>query len=220
MIPFKRRYSLIFFFSFFWTALPVHASPEPKGKLVHVGYLGESLTNVPESYGKMIHQKMLGLINQNFYEFHNPIDLYKSYGTEIDDIKEDSSLSINAMKSLASSADLNYIFITRLENIAKASSRVMLKGEVIRYNQYSNDFYRHEILSYVEDLDLHLQGIKDELISTIPHSVYGVSKNRIYLLIAVGFVLLFALSQSFGGGLGSWLGDGGGGKDPEPPIGN
>jgi len=41
------------------------------------------LENVPDGYQKLVRQKMLGLINQNYYEFHNPNELSKSYSNAI-----------------------------------------------------------------------------------------------------------------------------------------
>ncbi len=202
-----------------WMPQTAFASPQDK-TLVHVGYVGEVLQNVPESNGKMIRQKMLGLINQNYYEFHHPDDLYESHTAQIDAVKEHNPSSyLNDLGALASSANLNYIFTTQLENIAEPNERVMLRGEVIRFNRQSNDIYRYEVLSYIEDLDLHLKTIKDELVTTIPHSVYGIGKRRVYLLLGIGFILLFAMSQTFGG-FDHILGGGGGGKDPDPPAGS
>lgn len=197
----------------------IGASPQDRN-LVHVGYVGESLENIPDAYAKMIRQKMLGLINQNYYEFHQPNDLYKSHPSEVDAVKADHPNSfVNDLSALASSANLNYIFVAQLENIAEPNTRAMLRGEVIRFNQKSNDIYRYEVLSYVEDLDLHLSTIKTELVDTIPHSVYGIGKSRVYLLLGIGLVLLFAMSQTFGG-LDHILGGGGEPKDPEPPTGS
>jgi len=194
------------------------ASPQNK-KLIHVGYVGESLENIPDAYAKMIRQKMLGLINQNYYEFYHPNDLYQSHPSQVDAVKAHNNNSfVKDLSELASVSGLNYIFSTHIENIADTNERVMLKGEVIRFNRSSNDVYRYEILSYVEDLDLHLNTLKDELINTIPHSVYGIGKNRVFLLLGVAFVLLFAMSQTFGG-FDNIFGGGGESKDPEPPIG-
>ena len=197
-----------------------NTSPQSDKNLVHVGYVGESLQNIPDAYGKMIRQKMLALLNQNYYEFHHPNELYQSHPSQIDAVKQHHPTSIkNALEALASSANLNYIFTIQLENIAEPSGRVMLRGEIMRFNRQSNDIYRHEVLSYVEDLDLHLKTVKEELVTTIPHSVYGIGRSRAYLLLGIGLVLFFALSQTFGGS-NNILGDGEGPRDPEPPIGN
>ena len=45
--------------------------PQKTAGLVHVAYVGESMANIPESYEKLVHQKMLGLVNQNYYEFYD-----------------------------------------------------------------------------------------------------------------------------------------------------
>ena len=41
------------------------------------------LENVPDGYQKLVREKMIGLINQNYYEFHNPYDLSISYSNAI-----------------------------------------------------------------------------------------------------------------------------------------
>lgn len=190
-------------------------------KLVHVGYVGESVENISENYQNLVHQKMLSLVNQNFYEFYSPEDLSKSHLKHLDKIllnKEDS-LS-NDLSNLAKAANLDYIFVTVLNNISDDPKRVMLKGEVLRYQANNNELYRYEMLSYAEDINLHIQAIKKEMIDTIPHSVHTIGKNKTYILAGIAIILALALSQSFTD-LGKYLAGGDGGeKDTTPPIGN
>lgn len=190
-------------------------------KLVHVGYVGESVENISENYQNLVHQKMLSLVNQNFYEFYSPGDLSKSHRKHLDKIllnKEDS-LS-NDLSILAKAANLDYIFVTVLNNISEDPKRVMLKGEVLRYQANTNELYRYEMLSYVEDINLHIQAIKKEMIDTIPHSVHTIGRNKTYILAGIAIILALALSQSFAD-LGKYLAGGDGGeKDTTPPIGN
>ena len=188
-------------------------------KLVHVGYVGESVENISENYQNLVHQKMLSLVNQNFYEFYSPGDLSKSHRKHLDKIllnKEDS-LS-NDLSILAKAANLDYIFVTVLNNISEDSKRVMLKGEFLRYQANTNELYRYEMLSYAEDINLHIQAIKKEMIDTIPHSVHTIGKNKTYILAGIAIILALALSQSFTD-LGKYLACGDGGeKDTTPPI--
>jgi hypothetical protein len=190
-------------------------------KLVHVGYVGESVENISENYQNLVHQKMLSLVNQNFYEFYSPEDLSKSHLKHLDKIllnKEDS-LS-NDLSNLAKAANLDYIFVTVLNNISDDPKRVMLKGEVLRYQANNNELYRYEMLSYAEDINLHIQAIKKEMIDTIPHSVHTIGRKRTYILAGIAIILALALSQSFTD-LGKYLAGGDGGeKDTTPPIGN
>ncbi len=194
---------------------------QESSKLVHVGYVGESVENISENYQNLVHQKMLSLVNQNFYEFYSPEDLSKSHLKHLDKIllnKEDS-LS-NDLSNLAKAANLDYIFVTVLNNISEDPKRVMLKGEVLRYQANTNELYRYEMLSYVEDINLHIQAIKKEMIDTIPHSVHTIGRNKTYILAGIAIILALALSQSFAD-LGKYLAGGDGGeKDTTPPIGN
>ena len=195
------------------------ATPQNKSLKIHVGYIGEKLENVPDGYQNLVRQKMLGLINQNYYEFHNPTDLSKSYSNAIATVLVHNANSFkDDLAERSKSADLDYIFVTSLSNISEDENRVMLKGEVERYNRKSNDIYRYEILSYAEDLDLHIRAIKTEMIETIPHSIHGISRNKTYILMGIVFILAFAMSQSFGG-LGKFLQSGDSDK-PTPPTGN
>jgi hypothetical protein len=196
------------------------ATPQKKSLTIHVGYIGEKLENVPDGYQKLVRQKMLGLINQNYYEFHNPTDLSKSYSNTIATVLVHNANSFkDDLAELSKSADLDYIFVTSLSNISEDENRVMLKGEVERYNRKSNDIYRYEILSYAEDLDLHIRAMKTEMIETIPHSIHGVSRNRTYIVLGIVVVVAFAMSQSFGG-LDKFLQSGDGDKKPTSPTGN
>ena len=196
------------------------ATPQNKSLKIHVGYIGEKLENVPNGYQKLVRQKMLGLINQNYYEFHNPTDLSKSYSNAIATVLVHNANSFkDDLAELSKSADLDYIFVTSLSNISEDENRVMLKGEVERYNRKSNDIYRYEILSYAEDLDLHIRAMKTEMIETIPHSIHGISRNRTYIVFGIVVVVAFAMSQSFGG-LGKFLQSVDGDNKPTSPTGN
>jgi len=120
---------------------------------------------------------------------------------------------------LSKEANLDYIFVTSLSNISKDQNRVMLEGNVFRYNRKSDDVYRYEILSYAEDLDLHIQAMKRELVETIPHSVHGLGRNRIYILVGVAIIIGFAMSQTFGN-MFKFLQDGNSDEEPVPPVGD
>ena len=199
------------------------ATPQKRSGVVHVGYVGESLKGISKSYSNLVRQKMLGLTNQNYYEFHNPVDLADSHSEAVSIVLGyEKDTFLDGLASLSNDANLDYIFVTSLENISDTKDRVMLKGEVVRYNRRANDIYRYEILSYAEDIDLHIKAINEEMVQTIPHSVYGIEKNRKYLVVGMVLVLVFALSQSFGG-FGQFIGgdaDGDGKKGTEPPPGN
>ncbi len=219
MRTFLKPISIFLSVNLLTVQLVASAPQEPSGK-VHVGYIGEKLEGVPDGYKKLVRQKMLGLINQNFYEFHNPVDLTTGHREAVNTILVHNSDSfIGDLASLSETAKLDYLFVTKLTNISDDANRVMLKGEVVRYNRKTQDIYLHEILSYAEDLDLHIHDMKTELVETIPHSVHGIGRNRVYVLIGVGLVLAFALSQTFGGTIGQWFGEDDGGKEPDPPLG-
>ena len=198
------------------------ATPQKRSGVVHVGYVGESLKGISSSYSNLVRKKMLGLTNQNYYEFHNPVDLADSHSEAVSIVLGyEKDTFLDGLASLSNDANLDYIFVTSLENISDTKDRVMLKGEVVRYNRRANDIYRYEILSYAEDIDLHIKAINEEMVQTIPHSVYGIEKNRKYLVVGMVLVLVFALSQSFGG-FGQFLSgnDSDGKKGTEPPSGN
>ena len=195
--------------------------PQKTTGLVHVAYVGESMANIPESYEKLVHQKMLGLVNQNYYEFFNPIDLSTSHSNEITKVFSSTKDSLaNDLSKLAKTTKLDYIFITTLDNISEDPKRVMLKGEVLRYDSKANQLNRHEILSYAEDIDLHIKEIKIKMIDTIPHSIHSIGRNRTYLLAGIAIVLAFAIGQSFSE-LGRYLtGGDGSDADTSPPVQN
>ncbi len=199
----------------------IAAVPQSNSGKVHVGYVGEKLDGVPDSYQKLVRQKMLGLVNQNYYEFHNPTDLSADHNDAVTAILTHNKDSFNGdLAGLSEAANLDYIFVTSLNNISDDESRVMLKGEVVRYNRKTNDVYHHEVLSYAEDLDLHIRAMKTDLVETIPHSVHSLGRNRTYVFIGVAVILAFALSQSFGE-LAKYLSGGNGDDtDTKPPVGH
>ena len=195
--------------------------PQDDSGLINVGYIGESFNNIPDGYQRLVRQKMLGVINQNYYEFFNPIDLSTSHSNEITKVFSSIKDSLaNDFSKLAKATKLDYIFITKLDNISENPKRVMLKGEVLRYDSKANQLNRYEILSYAEDIDLHIKEIKIKMVDTIPHSIHSIGRNRTYLLAGIAIVLAFAIGQSFSE-LGRYLtGGDGSDADTSPPVQN
>lgn len=122
------------------------------------------------------------------------------------------------LNEIAINADLDYVFVSVFENIAPQNERTMLKGTVFRYNLSSNDIFNYEILSYLEDLDMHMKNVKNRLVDNIPRSVYGMKKNRNFLLLGILLIVGVALNQSFED-LGKYLNPGSSGGSSTDPGG-
>ena len=123
------------------------AAPQTKSGKINVGYVGEKLDDIPDGYKKLVRQKMLGLINQNYYEFHNPTDLTAIHSNSISTILSHNENSFNGdLARLSEDANLDYIFVTSLSNISEDQNRVMLEGNVFRYNRKSDDVYRLSLI--------------------------------------------------------------------------
>ncbi len=191
---------------------------QPNTKLVNVGYLGESLININEKNQSYLSQKLLGTLNQNYYEFYDSQTIDKK--TKLTPISFDSNE--NELKAvlneIAINVNLDYVFVSVFENIAPQNERPMLKGKVFRYNLSSNEIFNYEILSYIEDLDMHMKNVKNRLVENIPRSVYGMKKNRNFLLLGVLLVVGMALNQSFED-LGKYLNPGSSGGSSTDPGG-
>ena len=117
---------------------------QPNTKLVNVGYVGESIININEKNQSYLSQKLLGALNQNYYEFYDSQTIGKK--TKLTPISFNSSedeLKI-ILNEIAINADLDYVFISVFENIAPQNERAMLKGKVFRYNVSSNDIFNYE----------------------------------------------------------------------------
>ena len=191
---------------------------QPNTKLVNVGYVGESVLNINEKNHSYLSQKLLGALNQNYYEFYDSQKISKKIKlTPISFKSNEDELKI-ILNEIAINADLDYVFVSVFENIAPQNERAMLKGTVFRYNVSSNDIFNYEILSYLEDLDMHMKNVKNRLVDNIPRSVYGMKKNRNFLLLGVLLVLGVALNQSFED-LGKYLNPGSSGGSSTDPGG-
>ena len=191
---------------------------QPNTKLVNVGYLGESLININEKNQSYLSQKLLGTLNQNYYEFYDSQTIDKK--TKLTPISFDSNedeLKV-VLNEIAINVNLDYVFVSVFENIAPQNERAMLKGTVFRYNVSSDDIFNYEILSYIEDLDMHMKNVKNRLVENIPRSVYGMKKNRNFLLLGVLLVVGMALNQSFED-LGKYLNPGSSGGSSTDPGG-
>jgi len=65
---------------------------------------------------------------------------------------------------------------------------------------------------------MHMKNVKNRLVDNIPRSVYGMKKNRNFLLLGVLLVLGVALNQSFED-LGKYLNPGSSGGSSTDPGG-
>ena len=102
------------------------------------------------------------------------------------------------LSRLSEEANLDYIFVTSLSNISEDQNRVMLEGNVF---DIIENLTMYTDMKYSLMLKIWIfisKAIKRELVETIPHSVHGLGRNRIYVLVGVAIVIGFAMSQTFG----------------------
>jgi len=120
------------------------------------------------------------------------------------------------LKRAATQVGADHIFFATLDNQSQHADRIMLVGNVVRYDLETDQVYRMEVLKYIDDFGIEIARVNQTLLSTIdidntiPFSSAGLAFGAIMVL---GLLMLLALKINVELGSGEQS-PGGGGTGP------
>ena len=195
---------------------PLLYGAEKKRKPV-IAFIGTRLDNIPEVHHNRINLKFHNLFSEYqgiVYKGPNPI-LEALGPATVDSVIGTADKAM--LKRAATQAGADHMFFATLDNQSKNADRVMLVGNVVRYDLETDQVYRMEVLRYIDDFGIEIARVNQNLLSTIdidnsiPFSSAGLAFGAIMVL---GLLMLFALKINVDLGSGEQSPAGGGTGPP------
>ena len=195
---------------------PLLYGAEKKRKPV-IAFIGTRLDNIPEVHHNRINLKFHNLFSEYqgiVYKGPNPI-LEALGPATVDSVIGTADKAM--LKRAATQAGADHMFFATLDNQSQNADRVMLVGNVVRYDLETDQVYRMEVLRYIDDFGIEIARVNQNLLSTIdidnsiPFSSAGLAFGAIMVL---GLLMLFALKINVDLGSGEQSPAGGGTGPP------
>ena len=195
---------------------PLLYGAEKKRKPV-IAFIGTRLDNIPEVHHNRINLKFHNLFSEYqgiVYKGPNPIIEALGPAT-VDSVIGTADKAM--LKRAATQAGADHMFFATLDNQSQNADRVMLVGNVVRYDLETDQVYRMEVLRYIDDFGIEIARVNQNLLSTIdidntiPFSSAGLAFGAIMVL---GLLMLFALKINVDLGSGEQSPAGGGTGPP------
>ena len=199
---------------------PLLYGAEKKRKPV-IAFIGTRLDNIPEVHHNRINLKFHNLFSEYqgiVYKGPNPI-LEALGPATVDSVIGTADKAM--LKRAATQAGADHMFFATLDNQSQNADRVMLVGNVVRYDLETDQVYRMEVLKYIDDFGIEIARVNQNLLSTIdidntiPFSSAGLAFGAIMVL---GLLMLLALKINVELGSGEQS-PGGGGTGPPGIVG-
>ena len=184
-----------------------------------VAFIGTKFTNVPEVHHDRINIRFHRLFSEQMgivYKGPNPVK------EAVGQAAADSAIGTSdkdLLARVARKAGADHLFFAVLDNQSQHEGRVMLVGDVVRYDLDTNQFYRMEVLKYLEDFAIEIARVKQHLLETVAQDNSVAFSNALLtmgIMMVLGLMMLFIIKTEVRiGGDGN---DGGGGNPGDPGI--
>lgn len=176
-------------------AAPGFAKPKDVKK-VRIAFLPPSFENVDERTQENLLRRLHDIFkNEPTLQIINPEAFTPGYQNGFS-----SSLDSTAIFEYATDKQIDYVFRADFANQSRDDKRILLVGELQRYDLATKNIHSFEILKYYENIGIDLQHFRDEFVKTI---ILENSKRRNLLpVLVIGGVALagiLALTLSFTG---------------------
>ncbi|MDZ7363010.1 MAG: hypothetical protein ONB46_20160 [candidate division KSB1 bacterium] len=158
-------------------------------KKVPVAFLGIKFDEVPPDLQKRLLERMTETIESNSsVRLIEPDDVAKTIGAEkITQLLAQPDTA--ALRGLAGQLQVDYIIAGRLANRSEESQRVLLVGELNRFDRATNMLHRFEVLKYYDNFGVELLKFKQEYVETMAPAQTSGKLSWVWLVIG-GITLL------------------------------
>ncbi len=120
-----------------------------------------------------------------------------------------------AFRSLAEQLQVRFVIAGSLANQSRDPKRVLLVGELRRFDAATSLFHRFEVLKYYENFGVEVLKFKEEYVKTmLPNNAEGKGPWGLVLLVGIAVAGVVALTASFVKAGGSEGGTGDSGPKP------
>ncbi len=185
------------------------------GNKIKVAFVGLDFENLPKGVADRILQRVEDLLKaQSSFQVKDWKSVEEALGAEaVAKILKHPDQS--TFSELANELQVDYIYGGNISNTAREGEKILLVGELYRYDRASNLRHKFEVLKYYDNFGVELLKFRQEFVKTVV-SEAKTGPKILPILVLGGVVLAGILSFAFitaKGGAG-----GGGSEDPDPPI--
>lgn len=193
--------SVLIFSVVFTLIVPAFAD----SKKVKVAFAGITFEELPAEVEKRLLERITNLLKeQSSFLLLQSTDIEKVVGKEwLESFLENQDQS--SFAALAEQLQVDYVFGGRISNNNRDGERILITGDLYRFDNSSQLRHKFEILKYYENIGVELLKFGNEFVQTITLAEEP-GKILPYLVlasVAVAGIALFALVKIDKGGSGS-----------------
>ena len=161
-----------------------------------VAFIGTKFTKVPEVHHDRINLRFHRLFSEQMgivYMGPNPVK------DSVGQMAVDSAIGTSEkdlLARIAQDSGADHLFFAVLDNQSQHEDRVMLVGNVVRYDLETNQFYRMEVLKYLEDFAIEIARVKQHLLENIAQDNSVAFSNALLIMgviMILGLLMLFVI---------------------------
>ena len=195
--------------------VPSFAGEKSKSNKIKVAFAGIQFDDMPADVRDRILQRVQEMLeNESAFELAKPEEVEKKLGAE--KLSQFFSQPDSAaFRTLAAELQTDYLFAGRIANQSRETNRVLLVGELVRYDRATNILNKFEVLKYYDNFGVELLKFQEEFVKTIVPLSQGSSKTLPFIVlggITLAGIVALVLSASRQGAEG----EGGGGSTDRP----
>ncbi len=191
---------------------PGFAGEKSKSKKVKVAFLGIKFDDMPDETRDRVLARVQELLEkESSFHLAQPGELEKQLGKEKLAgffAQPDSA----AFRTLAEELQVDYLFAGRLANQSREANRVLLVGELDRFDRAAGILNKFEVLKYYDNIGVELLKFQEEFVKTILPSNAGSNKALPFIVlggVTLAGIVALVLSSSKSGSEGDGRGPGG-----------
>ncbi len=179
-----------------------------KSKKVKVAFAGIKFDGVPNDVRGRVLDRVQELLEQeSSFDLIKPAEMEKTLGAEklARFLAQPDSA---AFRALAAELQTDYVFAGRMANQSREANRVLLVGELVRFDRAANILNRFEVLKYYDNFGVELLEFREEFVKTIVPAGSGGSKKLPFIVLG-GITVLGIVALVLSSGREGSQGEGG-----------
>ena len=171
--------------------IPSSALAKSDGGKVQVAYVGVQINGVPKDSAKRLQKRVLNLVTkESQLQLIEPEEAAKQAGNDLINSVFETPVP-EAFKLIADQLHVNHVYAGKIANRNDEDERILLVGNLYRYDRETNLVHRFEVLKYADLMGVEFVRFDQEYVQTILPT--QVKKNSTLPWIVLGAVTVAGL---------------------------